>query len=168
MYRSEGNDDQASWALAAMTAAENRFPLPPGADPSTSWVQLAQNVFDSQAARWDNETCGGGLRWQIFTFNNGYNYKNSLSNGHFVQLAARLGKYTGNDTYFNWAETATQWLLDVGLISNATESAGGVFDGTSVTSNCSQVNHIQWTANAGTLISGSSYAYNSVRLAIPM
>lgn len=155
---SEGNDDQSFWALAAMTAAEVGFPSPNG---SASWSTLAKNVFDEQAARWDDGTCEGGLRWQIFTFNNGYNYKNSLSNGNFVQLAARLARFTGNQTYLEWAQNATQWSIDIGLIGGGSQS-GAVYDGTSTTTNCSQINHIQWTAAAGTYISGAAYASDVV------
>lgn len=155
---SEGNDDQSTWALAAMTAAERGFPLPPGQN-STSWVQLAQNVFDSQVARWDTSSCGGGLRWQIFTFNNGYNYKNALANGNFAQLGARLALYTGNSTYSDWAGNVTQWSLDSGLISDT----GAIWDGASTTTNCSQFNHLQWTASAGTYLSALAYSSNEVR-----
>lgn len=72
-----GNDDQAFWGMSAMLAAENVFPDPP-ADEEKQWLSLAQAVFNTQAHpdRHD-ETCGGGLRWQIPPHNNGYNYKNS-------------------------------------------------------------------------------------------
>jgi mannan endo-1,6-alpha-mannosidase len=100
--KTEGNDDQGFWGLAAMSAAEANFPDPPADQPQ--WLALAQAVFNTQAARWDDTSCGGGLRWQIFTFNNGYTYKNSISNGCFFNLAARLAKYTGNDTYAQWAD----------------------------------------------------------------
>jgi mannan endo-1,6-alpha-mannosidase len=84
-----GNDDQAFWGMAAMTAAEVNFPNPPASSPQ--WLTLAQAVFNRQAARWDNDTCNGGLRWQVFQYNNGYDYKNSISNGCFFSMAARLG-----------------------------------------------------------------------------
>ena len=76
--RTEGNDDQGFWAMAAMSAAENKYPDPPADQPQ--WLGLAQAVFNEYVGRWDEATCGGGLRWQIFTFNNGFNYKVS-SNG---------------------------------------------------------------------------------------
>src|SRR5207248_11348346 len=57
-----GNDDQAFWGFAAMTAAELKFPDPPPDQPS--WLSLAQAVFNSQAGVWYG-TCGGGIRWQI-------------------------------------------------------------------------------------------------------
>lgn len=150
-----GNDDQSTWALAAMTAAENSFPNPPAASDVDSWAQLAQNVFDIQVARWDTENCDGGLRWQIFTFNNGYNYKNSLSNGNFMQLAARLAMFTGNSTYTDWAEKASKWSLDTGLID---EESFNAYDGTSIQQNCGDIVQYQWTATAGTYLAAHALA----------
>ena len=66
--KDEGNDDQVFWAFAAMTAAELGFPAP---ESGPSWLSMAQAVFNEQTTRWDTSTCGGGLRWQIFTWNNG-------------------------------------------------------------------------------------------------
>lgn len=151
-----GNDDQAFWGMAALSAAENKFPDPP--DSSPSWLSLAQAVFNTQAARWDDSTCGGGLRWQIFSFNNGYNYKNTISNGCFFNIAARLAKYTGNQTYADWAEKAWDWELSVGLMSKDYH----YFDGSDDKINCSSVNHIQWTYNAGVHMYGAAAMWNMV------
>lgn len=60
-----------------MTAAEYKFPNPPSDQPQ--WLALAQGVWNSQAIRWNAQTCGGGLNWQIYQFNNGYDYKNCKS-----------------------------------------------------------------------------------------
>ncbi|GAB7358870.1 hypothetical protein MBLNU230_g4093t1 [Neophaeotheca triangularis] len=151
-----GNDDQATWALAACTAAERDFPFPEteGVD---SWLQLAQNAWESQVARWNEESCGGGLKWQIFSFNAGYNYKNSMSNGMLFELSARLHSLTGNETYLDWAEETLEWLGDVGLLSEN----GQVFDGTDDMRNCTAINHIQWSSNSGMLLSGLAYIYNA-------
>ena len=89
----EGNDDQAFWAFACMTAAEYKFPNPSADQPQ--WLEMAQGVWNSQQLRWDTDDCAGGLRWQIFIWNNGYNYKNSPSNAGFINLGARLATYTG-------------------------------------------------------------------------
>ncbi|OCL15448.1 mannan endo-1,6-alpha-mannosidase [Glonium stellatum] len=152
--KTEGNDDQAFWAMAAMSAAEAKFPDPPADKPS--WLSLAQAVFNLQANRWDNSTCGGGLRWQIFAFNNGYNYKNTISNGCFFNIAARLGKYTGNSTYTAWAETMWNWVESVGLMNENYH----FYDGSDDTINCTQVNHIQWTYNAGVFMLGAATMWN--------
>lgn len=70
-----GNDDQSFWGMSAMLAAEVNFRDPTGDDPS--WLGLAQAVWTEQSTRYSNEDCGGGLRWQIFSTNKGYDYKNS-------------------------------------------------------------------------------------------
>lgn len=152
--KTEGNDDQGFWGLAAMSATEVNFPDPPSDQPQ--WLALAQAVFNTQAARWDDTSCGGGLRWQIFTFNNGYTYKNSISNGCFFNLAARLAKYTGNDTYAEWADKTWDWMTAVGLL----DSSYYVYDGTDLTINCSNVNYLQWTYNAGSFLLGAANMYN--------
>ncbi|TKX18501.1 mannan endo-1,6-alpha-mannosidase [Elsinoe australis] len=152
--RSLGNDDQGFWGLAAMSAAEVNFPNPPSDQPQ--WLALAQAVFNSQANRWNTESCGGGLKWQIFTFNNGYNYKNTISNGCFFNIAARLGAYTGNKTYNDWAEKTWDWSQSVGLISPQYQ----FFDGTDDTKNCSELNRIQWSYNAGVFMYGAAMMYN--------
>lgn len=152
--RSLGNDDQSFWGLAAMSAAEVHFPNPPDKEPQ--WLALAQAVFNTQAPVWDSSTCGGGLRWQKFTFNNGYNYKNTISNGCFFNLAARLAAYTQNETYLTWAETTWDWTASIGLMS-----ANYMFyDGTDDTINCTRMNHIQWSYNAGVYLLGAATMWN--------
>lgn len=139
-----------------MTAAELKFPDPPSGQPS--WLALAQAVFNLQANRWDYGACGGGLRWQIFPFNNGYDYKNTISTGGFFQLAARLARYTGNTTYADWAEKSWDWMYGSPLITKEWK----IWDGTSRGNNCSDADQIYWTYNVGTLLAGATYMYNYV------
>lgn len=152
--KTEGNDDQAFWGMAALSAAEDKYPNPPPDEPQ--WLALAQAVFNSQAIRWDNTSCAGGLKWQIFRFNNGYNYKNTISNGCFFNMAARLAVYTGNQTYADWADRMYDWTMMVGLLSPTYQ----FFDGTDDTLNCSQLNHIQWSYNTGVFMLGVANMYN--------
>ncbi|KAL9624684.1 MAG: hypothetical protein Q9160_001038 [Pyrenula sp. 1 TL-2023] len=152
--KTEGNDDQAFWGMAALSAAEVKFPDPPEDEPQ--WLALAQAVFNTQVARWDQATCNGGLKWQIFTFNNGYNYKNTISNGCFFNMAARLAMYTKNDTYAQWADKMWDWVGSVGLMSPQYQ----FFDGTDDTQNCTSVNHIQWSYNAGVFLYGAANMFN--------
>ncbi|KAF1810803.1 mannan endo-1,6-alpha-mannosidase [Eremomyces bilateralis CBS 781.70] len=152
--RTEGNDDQAFWAFAVLDAAEYNYPNPPPDKPS--WLALAQSVFNQQASRWDTQHCGGGLRWQIFTWNNGYNYKNTISNSCFFQMGARLARYTGNQTYAELAEKAFDWLLDIKMIDDEYR----VYDGGDVEDNCTNPTILEWTYNYGNLIAGSAYLYN--------
>lgn len=154
--KTEGNDDQGFWGMAAMSAAEQKYPNPPADSPQ--WLALAQAVFNSQALRWDTTSCGGGLKWQIFTFNNGYNYKNTISNGCFFNIAARLAMYTGNQTYADWAETTWDWVFRVGLASPDYR----FFDGSDDSQNCTSIDHLQWTYNVGVFMLGAANMYNFV------
>ncbi|KAH6892304.1 glycoside hydrolase [Thelonectria olida] len=150
----EGNDDQGFWAMAAMAAAERKYPDPPDDDPQ--WLALTQAVFNEYVTRWDTEHCEGGMRWQIFTFNTGYNYKNSISNGCFFNIAARLARYTGNDTYSDWAAKIWKWEETVGLLTDYK-----VYDGITVSdSNCSSTDTAQWSYNAAIFLHGASVMYN--------
>ncbi|POS68711.1 glycosylhydrolase family 76-2 [Diaporthe helianthi] len=108
-----GNDDQGFWGMSAMLAAEMNFQNPPPKSPQ--WLALAQAVFNTQAApdRHD-QYCNGGLRWQIPPSNRGYDYKNSIANGIFFNLGARLARYTNNETYSNWAIETWDWMRGVG------------------------------------------------------
>ncbi|KAH0429494.1 hypothetical protein CcaCcLH18_08414 [Colletotrichum camelliae] len=150
-----GNDDQCFWGSAALQAAEYQLP---NADGKPSWIDLAKNVWTTQASpdRHD-ETCGGGLRWQVPFSNNGYDYKNSISNGCFLSMSARLARYTGNATYAEQAEKTWDWLSTVGFIDNKTSA---VYDGAHVDSNCTDIAKFQWSQNAAVLIEGAAFMYN--------
>jgi len=151
--KDEGNDDQIYWAFAVMSAAEYKFPNPPATSPQ--WIALAEGVMNSQIARWENSTCNGGLRWQIFSFNSGWDYKNTPANGGFMNLAARLYYYTGNQTYADWAYSTWNWMYGVGLIGDKWD----VYDGVTPSANCSGVNHLQWTSSAGMVLNAAAVMY---------
>ncbi|GJC89229.1 mannan endo-1,6-alpha-mannosidase DCW1 [Colletotrichum liriopes] len=141
----EGNDDQGFWAMAAMSAAEHKYPNPPKA------------VFNEYVSRWDTENCAGGVRWQIFTWNAGFDYKNSISNGCFFNVAARLARYTGNTTYSDWAEKVWDWETDVGLLTSDHE----VLDGVHFEGKCpSSTDSTKWSYNAGIFLYGAAMMYN--------
>ncbi|KAF1963193.1 mannan endo-1,6-alpha-mannosidase DCW1 precursor [Byssothecium circinans] len=154
-----GNDDQAFWGFAAMSAAENKLPDLGNGKPS--WLGLAQAVFNTQVPRWNQKTCAGGLNWQIFPLNQGFDYKNTISNGCFFNIAARLYKYTKNDTYLTWANKAWDWQEQVGHIHDV---AGYYFyDGSSENNNCTEISRIQWTYNAGVHLAGTAALWNATQ-----
>lgn len=156
--KTEGNDDQGFWGMAAMTAAEDKFDDPPDGTPG--WIAMAQAVFNLMASRWDTTTCGGGLRWQIYTFNVGYNYKASVANGCFFNIASRLAVYTGNQTYADWAVKIYEWETRVGLIGSNYE----VYDGTDDTGNCTVINKALFSYNQGLYMFGAAMMYNFVSM----
>ena len=148
-----GNDDQAFWGLAAMSAAEFGYPDPP--DDQPQWLALAQSVFLAIAGNWDPNTCGGGWRWQIFAFNKGYDYKNTITSGSFMLLAARLFRYTGDKMYEEWAHKAYDWTRDIGLLTTDWR----VYDGAVVPTCKEKVDMVQWTYNNGMYLSSSCFLY---------
>ncbi|KAL4884458.1 glycosyl hydrolase family 76-domain-containing protein [Aspergillus karnatakaensis] len=156
-----GNDDQMFWALAAMTAAELNFPqderLNEDEEEQPSWVSLAQALFNVQIPRWDMSACGGGLRWQVWPHQAGYTTKNAISNGGLFQLAARLGRYTRNETYIAWAEKIWDWSLTTPLLKTENWS---IADTTSMATDCADHGDQQWTYNYGAYLSGAVYMYN--------
>lgn len=156
----EGNDDQVFWGIAAMSAAEKNFTNPPANKPQ--WLYLAQAVFNTMAWRWDTTACGGGLRWQIFKWNSGYDYKNTISNAGLFHIAARLGRYTGNSSYTDWAVKVYDWLVNIEFITQGNDTQGYYFayDGASTDGNCSDLKRYQWSYNAGLLVAGCAYLYN--------
>ncbi|EXJ88805.1 hypothetical protein A1O3_01869 [Capronia epimyces CBS 606.96] len=150
----EGNDDQAFWVFAAMSAAEYNFPNPPA--PIPSWVTIVQNAWEDYASRWNSSGCNGGLKWQFHPENAGYYYKNSISNGAFFQLSARLARFTGNNTYARWADTIWNWSRGIGLI----DDLYNVFDGTDELINCTGIDHHQWSYNVGIYLYGAAMLQN--------
>lgn len=152
--KDEGNDDQAFWGFATMSAAEKGYPQP--TIGNYSWLELTEKLWNTQVRRWDRSTCNGGLKWQIFPFNNGYDYKNSISNGAFFQLSARLARFTGNQTYVEWANKSFEWTQNIGLMTPDYH----VFDGTDDKINCSELSRIEWTYNVATFLYGSAAMYN--------
>ncbi|KAM7187028.1 glycoside hydrolase [Rhypophila sp. PSN 637] len=154
-FGQEGNDDQAFWGFAVLTAAERNFPQPNPAIPS--WLQMSENIFNSLAGRWNDTACGGGLLWQIFASNpNGLDYKNSVSNGGLFQIAARLARATGNQTYAAWANKVWDWTTGVGMM----DAKYNVLDGASSRENCSKINPVSFSYSQGIYLYGAAVMAN--------
>jgi mannan endo-1,6-alpha-mannosidase len=151
-----GNDDQAFWVVAAMSAAEYGFLEP--APPLPSWLQVVVNAWEIFVQRWaiDSTSCGGGLRWQFVESMAGWNYKNAISNSLFFQISARLARFTGNQTYFDWSHKIWNWTAEIGMIDNLYN----VYDGSDVLLNCTELDHHQWTYNVGAFLYGAAALAN--------
>lgn len=162
----EGNDDQGVWGLTIMQAVERNFTDP----PQHSWLSMAQAIYNTMNSRWDDKTCGGGLRWQMFTWNAGYDYKNTIANGCLFQMAARLARFVGNDSngtvtnYTDTVEKVWDWMIDVGFMTledDGTELQ--LYDGAKINptnQSCDYVTHLKWSYNFGVFITGAAYMYN--------
>jgi mannan endo-1,6-alpha-mannosidase len=116
---------------------------------------LAQAVFNTQAVRPDNN-CGGGLRWQVYPYLTGYDYKNSIANGCFFNIGARLARYTDNDTYAQHAEVIWDWVTNVGLM----DSDYKIYDGAHIETNCTDINKVQFSYNSAVWLLGAANMYN--------
>lgn len=152
-----GNDDQGFWAMSTMLAAETGFQDPAPSEPQ--WLSLTQAVYNVQNELLNVETaCGGGLRWQVIVYNNGYNYKNTITNAVFFNVAARLAHYTGKDTYAQKAQAMFQWLRDVGFI----DQEYNVWDGAHVEHDCKDINHKQTSYLPAVLLQGAAFMWRLV------
>lgn len=98
------------------------------------------------------------LRWQVFPYLQGYDYKNSIANGAFFNLGARLAMYTKNDTYAKIAETEWDWITSVGLM----DVDYNIYDGAHIGTNCTDINKVQFSYNAGVWLLGAANMYNYV------
>lgn len=155
--KNEGNDDQVFWAYTMIAAAEYNFPPPP--DDQPGYLAMTQSVFNQFVKRYQKEVedgiCGGGMRWQIYPWLNGWTYKNTASNGGLFHLGARLALFTNNNTYAEWAERAYDWMDNSALL----EDDGTVNDGMDMTTNppCKEADRNSWTYNYGVMIAGTAY-----------
>lgn len=151
----EGNDDQGVWGMTIMEAVERNFTDP----PDHSWLLMTQAIYNTMNLRWDTSTCGGGLRWQIFTWNSGYDYKNTISNGCLFHIAARLARYTQNDSYVDTAEKVYLWMEEVGFLFFE-DGVLNLDDGAMITENCTQPTIHKWSYSYGIFMAGCAYLYN--------
>ncbi|KAI1433500.1 glycosyl hydrolase family 76-domain-containing protein [Xylaria sp. CBS 124048] len=153
----EANDDLAYWLYNALTAMEYEFDTLPGAP---TWDVIATNVFNLYVERWnaDNQTCGGGLKWQYNPQANGWTYKNAVSNGAFFQTAARLARYTGEQQFADWATKIWDWSAAVGIVSGDFHVYDGASDDKGA--NCKELTKTEWTYNMATYIHGAAHMAN--------
>ncbi|KAI1436901.1 family 76 glycoside hydrolase, partial [Xylaria sp. CBS 124048] len=154
---SMGNDDQSFWGFAGLLAAETGFTDPPADQPQ--WLALAQAVFNEQThidRRVTGGNCDWGLRWQVYSTNNGWDYVNTVANACYFNIGARLGHYTGNTTYNQLAEKSWDFIWNRTYITPDYD----VYDGAH-TPTCSEINKAQFSYNAAMLLQGCAYMYNS-------
>ncbi|KAK7947710.1 Mannan endo-1-6-alpha-mannosidase DCW1 [Apiospora aurea] len=149
------NGDQALWAGAALTAAMSGLPGPSSSSGVSDWLAPARKVgIDEFPLRLiNNGTCQGALRWQIFQFNNGYDYVDTTSNAAYFALAAGLAYETKNDTLAKQAASSYDLMTKIGLI----DDDFSVFDGTRASGDCKDVNMLQFSVNPALLLTGAAY-----------
>ena len=84
--------------------------------------------------------------------------QNGAANGDFFLLGARLAKFTGNETYSEWADKSFTWAKDIGII----DDEYAVFDGGDATDDCRDINGFRWTNLHAAYTEGSAIMQNIV------
>lgn len=159
----EANDDQVFWGFTVMEAAERGFPMYSNDENDVNYAQLAMNVYNNMAPRWDDQNCGGGLRWQILDTMNGWDYKSMISTGGVFALGARLARYTGDDSLKRSSKRILQWMKQSKfVVQNEGNDFYNVNDGAEIVHGaCPVVNGALWSYNYALMLMGSAYLYNA-------
>ena len=133
-FISRAIDDAAWWGLAWIRAYDlTRDPV---------YLTEARTIATYVHGFWDTSTCGGGVWWDRER-----TYKNAVTSGLYVRLAAALHNRTAGDTlWLDRARTGWNWYVASGLIN----SAGLVNDG--LTNACRNNGQTVWTYNQGLAI----------------
>jgi predicted alpha-1,6-mannanase (GH76 family) len=133
-FISRATDDSEWWALAWIDA----FDL----TGDTKYLEEAVTIANYVNGLWDTSTCGGGVWWDRER-----TYKNAVTNGLWIVLAAQLHERLAGDTlWLGRATTAWNWFQSSGMI----DSAGLVNDG--LTSGCANNGQTVWSYNQGLAI----------------
>ncbi|WP_213000283.1 glycoside hydrolase family 76 protein [Winogradskya consettensis] len=136
-FISRAIDDAAWWGLAWVKA----YDLTGNPKYRDEAVIIANYVNGF----WDTSTCGGGVWWDRER-----TYKNAVTSGLYVRLAASLhNRLPGDTTWLNRAVTGWNWFAASGLIN----AAGLVNDG--LTTACANNGQTVYTYNQGLAIGAS-------------
>ncbi len=142
-FISRSTDDSEWWALAWIDA----YDLTHIAAYLTEAVTIANYV----ATLWDTSTCGGGVWWDRER-----TYKNAVTNGLYVRLAAALhNRISGDTTWLGRANTAWTWFTGSGLIN----ASNLVNDG--LTGTCQNNGQTVWSYNQGVAIGAGVEIYRA-------
>lgn len=142
-FISRAIDDTLWWGVAWVQAYD--------LTGDTRYLNEAVTIAGYVQGFWDTSTCGGGVWWDRER-----TYKNSVTIGLYVKLAASLHNRIGGDsTWLNRATAGWSWFTASGLIN----SAGLVNDG--LTSGCANNGETVWTYNQGLAIGAGVELYQA-------
>ena len=135
-FTSRAIDDSAWWGLAWVAVYDSTH--------DARYLAEAVKIASYVSGFWDTGSCGGGVWW-----NRERTYKNAVTAGLYLRLAASLHTRTAGDTVWGQrARAAGDWYLASGLVN----SSGLVNDG--LTSGCANNGQTVWTYNQGLGIGG--------------
>jgi hypothetical protein len=143
-FRADSTDDTAWWAMALISLYD--------LTNTTEYLDIARLDEEYIWKYWLNDTCDGGLIWNIPT----KEYKNAIGNEQYVKLAASLhNRIPGDELYLQRAVKVWEWLRDSGMIN----SEKLVNDGLTV--DCQNNGQTTWTYNQGVILSGLAELYRA-------
>jgi predicted alpha-1,6-mannanase (GH76 family) len=142
-FESRAIDDSAWWGLAWVAAYDRTR--------EARYLTMATSIANYVHEYWDPGTCGGGVWWDRER-----TYKNAVTSGLYLRLAAAVHNRTPGDTvWLQRTRTAATWYLGSGMIN----SANLVNDG--LTRDCRNNGQTVWTYNQGLAIGGLVEAWRA-------
>jgi hypothetical protein len=142
-FISRAVDDAAWWGLAWVQAYDLTH--------DARYLSEATTIATYVNGFWDTSTCGGGVWWDRER-----TYKNAVTIGLYVRLAASLhNRVAGDTTWLNRAVTGWNWFTASGLIN----SSGLVNDG--LTGGCANNGGTVYTYNQGLAIGAGVEVYRA-------
>lgn len=111
-FENDFTDDMGWWALAWVDAYD--------VTADSTYLSMAETLFNAISAQWDTTVCGGGLWWKISIKPN--EFKGGIQDELFMTLAAKLANRTTGSTsanYRNWADTEWNWFSASGIINSS-------------------------------------------------
>ncbi|HTL88768.1 MAG TPA: glycoside hydrolase family 76 protein [Leptolyngbya sp.] len=138
-------DDDGWWAIAWIKAYD--------LTGEKKYLDQAKFIFWDMTTGWD-QVCSGGLYWHKRELN----YKNAITNGLLLSVAAKLNLREPNDQrYLEWAQKIWKWYQQSGMI-NADNLVNDGLD-----SKCRNHGKTTWTYNQGVLMGGLVNLYQATK-----
>ncbi len=142
-FASRAIDDSAWWGLAWVAAYDHTG--------DQRYLAMATTIAGYVHQYWDPGTCGGGVWWDRER-----TYKNAVTSGLYLRLAASVHRRTPGDTvWLQRSSAAATWFLGSGMVN----AAGLVNDG--LTRDCRNNGQTVWTYNQGLAIGGLVEAWRA-------
>ena len=130
-FTSRAIDDSEWWALTWLQAYD--------LTRNQKYLDMAATIGTYVQGYWDPTTCGGGVWWDAEK-----TYKNAVTNGLYVRLAAELhNRIPGDTLWLERAQTGWNWLTASGMVN----ADGLVNDGLNAA--CANNGRTVWSYNQG-------------------
>ena len=149
-FTSRAIDDAAWWGLTWASAYD--------LTGDQKYLDMSVTIAEYVHGYWDPATCGGGVWWDAER-----TYKNAVTNGLYVRLAAELhNRIDGDTVWLERAQTGWDWLRASGMVNED----GLVNDG--LTGDCRNNGGTVWSYNQGLAIGAGLELHRATGDAAPL